>query len=74
MNDFVETLNILVGLLEMARKDFRGHSVVLVCVLKGSFIFAADLARAIDAPVRVEFLGVRSYGNNTVSSGAVQIT
>ncbi len=55
-------------------EDFRGHSVVLVCVLKGSFIFAADLARAIDAPVRVEFLGVRSYGNNTVSSGAVQIT
>jgi hypoxanthine phosphoribosyltransferase len=55
-------------------EDFRGHSVVLVCVLKGSFIFAADLVRAIDLPLRVEFLGVRSYGNSTVSSGAVQIT
>lgn len=55
-------------------EDFRGRSLVLVCVLKGSFVFAADLVRAIDLPVRVEFLGVRSYGNNTVSSGAVQIT
>jgi hypoxanthine phosphoribosyltransferase len=47
---------------------------VLLGVLKGSFIFLADLARAISRPVRVEFLGVQSYGNETKSSGAVQIT
>jgi hypoxanthine phosphoribosyltransferase len=43
-------------------------------VLKGSFMFLADLARAIDRPLRVEFLGVQSYGNAKTSSGAVQIT
>jgi hypoxanthine phosphoribosyltransferase len=54
--------------------DYAGRSLVLLCVLKGSFIFAADLARSIDLPLRVEFLGVRSYGDSTVSSGIVQIT
>ena len=48
--------------------------MVLLCVLKGSFMFAADLARAITLPVRIEFLGVRSYGADTKSSGVVQIT
>jgi hypoxanthine phosphoribosyltransferase len=55
-------------------RDFQERSVVLVCVLKGSFVFAADLARAIDLPVRIDFLGVRSYGEGTESSGVVQIT
>jgi hypoxanthine phosphoribosyltransferase len=54
--------------------DYAGKSLVLLCVLKGSFVFAADLARAIDLPLRVEFLGVRSYGDDTRSSGVVQIT
>jgi hypoxanthine phosphoribosyltransferase len=54
--------------------DYDGHSLVLVCVLKGSFVFAADLARAIALPLRVEFLGVQSYGNGTESTGVVQIT
>jgi len=52
----------------------RGHEVVLVPVLKGSFVFAADLARAIDLPVTIDFLGCRSYGDGTESSGVVQIT
>ena len=55
-------------------RDYEGRSLVLVCILKGSFIFAADLARAITLPVRIEFLGVRSYGQGTTSSGVVQIT
>ncbi len=54
--------------------DYRGRSLVLLCILKGSFVFAADLARAINLPLRVEFLGVRSYGDGTKSSGVVQIT
>jgi hypoxanthine phosphoribosyltransferase len=49
-------------------RDYAEGSVVLVCVLKGSFIFAADLARAIDLPLRIDFLGVRSYGEGTESS------
>jgi hypoxanthine phosphoribosyltransferase len=55
-------------------RDYTGRQLVLVCVLKGSFVFAADLARAIDLPLRVDFLGVRSYGAGTESSGVVQIT
>lgn len=54
--------------------EYKDRSLVLVCVLKGSFIFAADLARAIDLPLRIDFLGVRSYGEGTESSGVVQIT
>jgi hypoxanthine phosphoribosyltransferase len=55
-------------------RDYVGRNVVLVCVLKGSFVFAADLARAIDLPLRIDFLGTRSYGEDTESSGVVQIT
>jgi hypoxanthine phosphoribosyltransferase len=54
--------------------DYAGETVVLVCVLKGSFVFTADLARAIAGNVRIEFLGVQSYGDDTASSGVVQIT
>jgi len=56
------------------RRDYEGKRPVVVVVLKGSFIFAADLVRAIDHPtLRVDFLGVRSYGEGTESSGVVQI-
>src|SRR5262245_51141410 len=55
-------------------KDYKEGSLVLVCVLKGSFVFAADLARHIDLPLRIDFLGVRSYGEGTETSGVVQIT
>jgi hypoxanthine phosphoribosyltransferase len=54
--------------------DFDGRSLVLICVLKGSIVFTADLMRAIALPLRVDFLGVRSYGEGTESSGVVQIT
>ena len=48
--------------------------LILVGVLKGSFLFLADLCRAIDIPVEIEFMGVSSYGEATKSSGVVQIT
>lgn len=55
--------------------DYAGRNLVLVCVLKGSFVFTADLARAIESStLRIEFLGVRSYGEGTSTSGVVQIT
>lgn len=55
-------------------RDYEGKQLVLVPVLKGSFVFAADLARHIDLPVSIDFLAVRSYGDGTESSGVVQIT
>lgn len=54
--------------------DYRGQKVALVVVLKGSFVFAADLVRQIDLDVTVDFLGVRSYGDSQHSSGVVEIT
>lgn len=54
--------------------DYQGRPLVLLSVLKGSFMFTADLARAIDLPLVIEFLGVASYGDGTTSSGAVKIT
>ena len=55
-------------------KEYKDRNLVLVVVLKGSFIFASDLCRAIDGPLRIDFLGVRSYGEGTETSGVVQIT
>jgi hypoxanthine phosphoribosyltransferase len=54
--------------------DYEGHEIALVVVLKGSFVFAADLMRHIDLDVTVDFLGVRSYGDSHESSGVVEIT
>ena len=56
---------------EMAREIAAAEpkDLLVVAILKGSFMFAADLARAIDLPLRLEFLGVRSYGDDTRSSG-----
>jgi hypoxanthine phosphoribosyltransferase len=54
--------------------QYKDKNLVLVVVLKGSFIFASDLCRAIDGPLRIDFLGVRSYGEGTETSGVVQIT
>src|SRR4051812_11232032 len=48
--------------------------VVVIGVLKGSVIFLADLVRHIGAPIYVDFIGISSYGDATVSSGVVQIT
>jgi hypoxanthine phosphoribosyltransferase len=53
---------------------YAGEELAIVAVLAGSFVFAADLIRAIDLPLSVDFLGVRSYGDDTMTSGAVRIT
>ena len=55
-------------------RDLAGSTPFVIGILKGSFIFFADLVRAIDLPVACEFIGISSYGNSTESSGVVQIT
>ena len=55
-------------------RDYEGKGVHLVCVLNGAFMFLADLVRAIDAPLTVDFLSVSSYGSRTESSGEVRLT
>src|ERR671938_1071699 len=54
-------------------RDYAGKPLKLVGVLKGSFMFMADLARAIDLPVKVDFIGTTSY-SGTKSTGVVRIT
>lgn len=54
-------------------RDYQQSDLVMVPVLKGSFVFAADLMRRIDLPVGVDFLGLRSY-DGTDTTGVVQIT
>ena len=56
-------------------RDYAGRTVTLVGILKGSFIFLADLIRAIPAeiPVEVDFMSVSSYGDATTTSGTVHI-
>lgn len=55
-------------------QDYQGQELTLVVVLKGSVFFAADLARAIDLPLTLEFLGVSSYAGGTETTGEVRIT
>ena len=55
-------------------RDYDGKDLVLLGVLKGSFLFISDLARAIDLPLSVDFIGLSSYGEATESSGVVKIT
>jgi hypoxanthine phosphoribosyltransferase len=57
--------------LDISRDHPNG--VHLVCVLKGAFMFLADLARAIDGEVTLDFMALSSYGNSTRSSGQVQV-
>ena len=55
-------------------KDYAGKEPMLISVLRGSFIFMADLARSITLPCTVDFMAVSSYGAGTTSSGQVKIT
>ena len=54
--------------------DYAGREPMLISVLRGSFIFMADLCRAIHLPCTLDFMSVSSYGSGTSSSGQVQIT
>jgi hypoxanthine phosphoribosyltransferase len=58
---------------EQITKDLRGEPVVVVGVLKGAFMFTADLVRAIKSPVVIDFIGCASY-SGTRSTGTVRIT
>lgn len=53
--------------------DYAGKQPMLISILRGSYIFMADLTRAIHLPVTVDFMAVSSYGAGTVSSGQVEI-
>lgn len=55
-------------------ESYDGRPILLVSILKGAFVFMADLCRAIDVPCEIAFMCAKSYYNGTTSSGVVKIT
>jgi hypoxanthine phosphoribosyltransferase len=59
---------------ETIDQDYAGQNLVLIGVLKGAFVFLADLVRQLQTPVRcIELIRLSSYGSGTVSSGTVKV-
>ena len=55
-------------------QDYPEGNLVLICILKGAFVFLSDLIRCLDIPVEIDFVRMASYGSGQVSSGHVRIT
>jgi hypoxanthine phosphoribosyltransferase len=68
INQRVREMGIAIG------NDYPEGPLYLIAVLKGAFIFMADLSRAIQTPSRIEFMGISSYGANKSTSGQVKVT
>jgi len=71
--DQVEIRNRVKELARRISEDYRGRMPILVGVLKGSFMFVADLVRELEIDAVVDFIAVGSYGSSSESSGAVQL-
>ena len=54
-------------------KDYKGESLLAICVLKGAVIFMSDLIREINVDTKIDFMAVSSYGASTQSTGVVRI-
>ena len=63
----------VVRLAHDIRKDYADKNPLLVGILKGSFIFIADLIRCLDIPLQVDFIRLSSYGSGTESSGKIKV-
>lgn len=58
---------------DLLSTDYEGKNPLVICVLKGAFIFMADLVKQIRVPLEIDFMAVSSYGQSTKSSGVVKI-
>lgn len=54
-------------------KEYEGRNPLVICILKGAFIFMSDLVKEITVPIELDFMAVSSYGASTKSSGEVKI-
>ena len=68
-----EIKNTVAKLANEIEEDYRGKHPLLICVLKGSFVFMADLIRQLDLPVEIDFIKLCSYGVGMKSSGEVKV-
>ena len=71
--DEIQIREAVLRIGEQISRDYAGQKVLLVTVLKGAFIFMADLVRAIEGHVEIDFMAVSSYGDGAKSSGVVRI-
>ena len=74
---FLSSEQIQKRIRDMGRQitaDYPEGPIYLIAILKGAFMFLADLSRAIRTPTRVEFIGISSYGQNKTTSGQVKVT
>ncbi len=62
------------ALAERINRDYAGKRLILIGILKGAFIFMADLARRLSVPVKLDFVRLASYGDKSETSGSVRIT
>jgi hypoxanthine phosphoribosyltransferase len=63
----------IAALARQIDQDYAGRELLVVGILKGSFLFIADLVRALQSPAQVDFVRIASYGSETRSSGLVEI-
>ncbi len=79
MSEFIPVLtqkeiaNRVVEVADAISTDYRDRDLILIGILKGAFVFLADLIRHISIPVKVHFMCASSYGRSTSSSGRVKI-
>jgi len=66
--------SIVKGIADRISKDYDQREVVLVCILKGAFMFLSDLVRHLRIPVQIDFVRLASYGAGMRSSGRIEIT
>lgn len=70
-DDIAKTVQLLA---QRISSEYQDRELVLVAVLKGAFVFLSDLIRQITIPVKIDFIRLSSYGDDTSSSGAIKIT
>ena len=68
-----EILNRVQELGRQIGDDYKDQELLIICVLKGAVIFVSDLLRNIDLPVELDFIQISSYGNETESSGEINV-
>lgn len=69
-----EISKVVRGLADQISRDYEGKDLVVVCVLKGAFMFMADLVRYLKRPCVIDFIRLASYGSGTSTSGTVTVT
>jgi hypoxanthine phosphoribosyltransferase len=66
--------SIVKDLADQISKNYRERELVLVCILKGAFMFLSDLVRHLQIPVQIDFVRLASYGAGMKTSGTIEIT